>query len=770
SSIGPGGGGFLTAIAIDPTNENIVYVGTDLAGIFKSTDGGQNFKFICKGLKNLVIQKIVIDPRNTNILYLGTEGGLYKSTDGGGNWVKKINGFIESGSSLSYPIKAIAIDPNNSNIIYAGFGNALGNDSVHYSWGYDKYSQGQIYKSTNGGETWKLIINTGIETPAYIFEIAISSANSNNIFITTEKGFYKSNNGGISWVRKTVCLDRMTGIPFNDVRGLALHPTDPNILYVTVWSPQTPWNGGVFKSIDAGETWVAKNQGLLHRNDGSGGLLSNYPDVVIDSKNPDIIYTGDSCWGAYSVHKSTNGGTTWTDIIIYSGGAYQNIKIGPYGNSSVEVLAIANSNPNIVYFGTSMCVYKTANAGSNWIAVYTKEITPDVWQTSGIENTCLLDIAVDPTNSNTAYFGYADIGLLKSVDGGISFKTLRQGMDKYYADITSIVFDPDNSSILYAAGHPDNSFSEAVVMKSVDAGNTWSIIGNGASGLSLTGAIWAPIVIDPQSPRGTRKLYVAKYGSGIYKSTNGGRSWQAINNGLPVNRNIRALVIDPKNVNILYAGIYQNGQNGVADYGGVYKTIDGGGNWLQMDSNQMIDIWGLAVSPQNSSIVYAAVSSHWDAVNHRAYRGGVFRSTDAGKTWKQILDSNWIRTIAINPLNPSIIYAATFDNPYHDDYMSAGIHRSIDGGDHWALVNNNLPNTNVYKITIDHSDPRIIYIGTGGSGGFKGIDSSITDGVSLTPANPKIAPDGQKTQLLPAFPNPANPDVWIPYQLSSASE
>lgn len=721
TSLGPGGGGAMTAIAIDPVNDDIVYVGTDLAGVFKTTDGGQSFKFINKGLKNLVIQEIAIDSRNTNILYIGTEGGLYKSSDSGETWSKKVNGFIPSGGSLSYPVKAIAIDPNNSRVIYAGIGEAHGNAYVYHTTTYERYSQGQIYKSTNGGETWQLI-NTGpdrIETPAYIYELAVSPANPDIIFATTEKGFYKSTDGGVNWQR------RQTGIPYDDVRGLAMHPSNPDVIYITVWTPQNPWQGGVFKSTDGGETWTAKNQGLKHRNDGTGHLTSNYPEVIIDPQNHNIIYTGDWAYGAYGPQKSMDGGETWTGLIIYKAGKWQNIDIRPYGSVDISALAISNLNQNLVYFGTSMCVFKTEDAGGNWIAAHTEEAGLDVWQTRGIENTCLLDIAVDPNNSDTVYFGYEDIGLLKSEDGGISFKKLRQGMDKYYPDITSIAFDPDNSSILYIAGHPGNSFSEAVVMKSIDAGNIWSIIGNGASGLPLAGAIWSQIVIDPQSPREARTLYVAKYGYGVYKSINGGMTWFAINNGLPANLNVRALAIDPENPGILYLGIYMKGQNGIDEYGGVFKTENGGSNWRRIDNYKLINLWDLAVNPRNPLIVYAAVSQHWDAANHKTFQGGVFRSTDGGETWQQVLNNKHIYSLTINPQNPNIIYAATMDYPYKDDYMSAGIYRSTDGGNNWEIVTNELPITNIYDVTIAPSDPVVIYIGTAGGGGFKGIDSSI---------------------------------------------
>ncbi len=718
-NVGPGGGGAMTQIAIDPQNENIVYVGTDLAGIFKSTDGGQSFVYKTIGLSNLVVQQIVIDRVSPNILYVGTEGGIYKSTDYGETWVLKRNGFppISSGH-LSAPVKGICIDPNDHNTIYAGIGEAHGNRYIYYSSGYQL---GTIYKSTDQGENW-FIVNTGannIDTGAVTLEIGVCADSSNIIFATTTRGLYKSTDGGVNWFKKT------SGIPHDDVRGLAVHPTNPDIIYITVITPGgvEPWQGGVYKSTDRGETWVAKNAGLKHRNDGPNWFTSNYPYVFVYKQNPDILYTGDWAYGPYGPQKSTDGGETWVGLIQ---AGYGNINLGHHGGVATSAMALSQINADVLYFGTSMNLYKTINGGEQWLTIYTNEVQPGVWQTTGIENTCLYCITIDPQDSNVVYMGYADISLMKSTDGGITYKKADQGLS-YKDDITAITIDPVNPQIVYAADATSGSGGKCVVVKSTDGGNSWTVIGDSLNGLTNQGFIYS-IVLDPTSSVNSRILYITKNGAGVYKTTDGGNTWFTVNNGLGTNLSARVLCLDPTNPLVLYLGLTAKGSNGVEDYGGIYKTIDGGNTWSKIDQNQIVNVWDIEVVPNDPDIIYVGACRHYDALNGISFPGGVYRSTDGGSNWVSVLARDKIATVAINPVETSIIYAGTIDMPYHDTLMSEGVFKSTDGGNTWQCMCGPgvKGNTTVWSITISPHNPRTIYLSTFGRGVFKGTDMGGT--------------------------------------------
>lgn len=742
-NIGPGGGGWISQVVIDPTNENIIYAGTDTLGVAKSTDGGASWTLSNTGLKNPYVQKLKIDSQHANILYLGSKGGFYKSTNSGASWTKKINGLTDSGAKFSRPVNAIAIDPHNSDIIYVGYGNTLNNSKVSHVSDSAGYSQGKIFKTINGGDDWALV-STGtnqIQTPAYIFELAVDPSDANTLYATTEKGFYKSTNGGVDWVRKT------TGIPYDDVRGLALDPTSSQVssrvIYITVMSPDGPsggncssptWSGGVYKSTDGGETWVAKNAGLCHRNNGAEFLTSNYFTLTLDSQG--IIYTGDWAYGPYSMQRSADGGATWTGLITTKNpdGSWPNIDIwsdspgndDSYGNVSIKSIAVSPSKPNQIYFSSDMTMFKSVDSGAHWTAMHTKETNPGVWQTRGFENTVLRGVAVDPAHPNNLFLGYYDIGLMRSTDNGSTFKTSRQAMiaagaASYVPDIGGLAIDPSNSNI-YVAGHDDNTFSNSVVMKSSDSGTTWSIIGQASNGFPLAGGVRSAMIIDPSSPVNSRAIYAAKYGQGVYKTTDGGQSWSAVNNGLPTNLNFDALAISPTDSQTLYLGSREVGQsNGVANYGGIFKTTSGGSSWTKIDGDKLANVYDLQVSPQDALTIYAAVKTHYDSLNNKTLTGGVYRSKDGGQNWSKILSDDKVRSMVINPQNTDIIYAATGDDPYYDDSIQAGLYKSIDGGDTWFLANN-FPNTNSQYITLDPNDPTILYVGSNGSGVWRGID------------------------------------------------
>jgi len=720
NSIGPGGGGRITGITIDPKNEKIVYVYTDVSGVFKSTNGGAHFRSINTGLKNLAIQNLVIDPNHSNILYLGTRAsGIYRSTDGGSHWVKKSKGLIPSGAQLSYPIKALAIDPQHPKTLYAAYGEVLGNDHVIHSTGYKKYSRGNIYKSTNRGKTWHMV-STGahqIKTPAYVYELAVNPKKSKKIYATTETGFYVSSDGGVNWKKQS------HGLPSKDVRGLAINPHHPDILYVTVWSKKNHWNGGVFRSSDGGHTWKKRNSGLRHRSS------SNYPDVVIDPRHPHTLYTSDIAYGGDSgIQKSTNEGKTWNSLITHNKkkqsfpniDIWKNGKTDSFGNISASSIAIAASATRTLYFGTSMAVFQTTNGGKTWIAAHTKKWNDGSWQSRGIENSCVRSIVIDPKNTETLYIGNADIGLLKSTNQGKSFTVQRSGMGKYSSDIAGITVDPKQSSLLYAAGHPDNTFTRSVVMKSSDSGEHWSIIGKKATGLPTGGGITSPIVIDPSSPTEKRTLYVAKYGSGVYKSTNGGKTWRAKNTGLPHTHRARSIVIDPKNTTILYVGFGKNG--------GIFKTTTGGNTWSRIDHNMMRDIYDLTIDPSDSDTVYASVKNYWNSAAHKNYPsskiGGVFVTHDGGNSWSQILQNDTVREVAVDPTSKQRIYAVTKDDPYHDDYLAKGMYKSSNRGKDWSLMNGNLPNTNLNTITLDPKNSNKLYVGSACNGVFTALDKN----------------------------------------------
>ena len=761
--IGPGGGGWLTAITVVDDSQNTVYVGCDVGGIYKSTNHGESWEIKDQGLSIYFVHDIAYDPQSPEILYLATRGGVYKSLNGGDSWQAKRSGFpLVNDYHFSAPISDILIDPNSPNIIYAGIGVPnTGYDLNSFHW-QSVETKGAIYKSTDNGEEWELIRNTGIDTTAMIFSLALDHNNSNILYAATSEGIYKSLDAGLSWTPKN------TGLPQPLCMKLVVDPEQTNILYVTLWAEpgSLTWQGGVYKSIDGGENWSVKNNGLPQEIGDVSGMTCNYPALVMDEQNPQILYTGNIPWTPDpGVYKTTDGGENWA-WVSRPDPPDENMDLGWISEAEVSAVCIGidPNNSNSLYFGTSMYLFKTENGGEFWDQAYTRPMGNNYWQGNGFETTVAYTIAVDPTNSDNIYAGYWDIGMFKSQDGGSTFKEATNGMN-YNANTFDITIDPANPAIIYATGGWWEE-NQGEVYKSTDNAENWSVINNGMPDAQ----VWS-IALDKNSSVDSRTLYATSYHNGVYKTTDGGQNWLPINNGLGVDNNLqlRKIIIDPNNSNVLYAGIeakvIEDGDEITTIQGGLFKSVDAGENWTRIDSDSpQLSVWDIDIDPMDSQIIYTSVSSEYDHSLQIDYHGGVYKTTDGGLTWEMAnngfgsLENLDVSSIAISPANHQTLYATTTDSPYHDECNGRGIFKSTDSGNTWQAVNSGLGVHYFSTITIDPSNSSILYAGSSGNGIDKGIDSEVSGSVELDS-------DSDLERIFNS-PNPFSSSTDINFQLS----
>ncbi len=725
-NIGPGGGGWITAMTVVNDAQHTVYVGCDVGGIYKSTDHGQTWTIKDEGLSIYFMHDIEYDRTNPEILYLASRGGVFKSIDGGDHWEAKRNGMppIED-FSFSTPMSDIAIDPFDHNTIFAAVGVPnSGYDLDSYHW-QSSGVKGTIYKSTDAADTWTAIYNTGIPIEAMIYSLAIDPTNSNIMYAATSEGVYKSTDAGANWTLKN------TNIPHGLTMRILINPSNTDILYVTIWAlPGSPiWQGGIYKSTNGGNTWAAINNGLPQVMGSTSGFTTNYPNLLMDEQNPETLYIGNIPYTPDpGVYKTTDGGANWT-WVSRAEPPNQNISLGwiseDQASAAPMAMAIDQQDPNRLYFGTSMHLFTTDNAGDTWTYAYTNDMGNGYWQGNGFETTVCQAITVDPSNPDNVYFGYWDIGFLKSTDGGSTFKRSVTGMT-YPNNVFDIIVDPANPAILYAAGGWwEDNYGE--VYKSTNYGESWTPLNNGI----VDAQIWS-IALDENSPVNSRTLYATSYENGIFKTTDGGQSWFSVSNGLGTNGNLqmRKITIDPNNSNILYAGLENKtieiGDNLSTVQGGVYKSVDAGVNWTRIDNSApQLSVWDIEVDPNNSSIVYTAVDAEYDHTLQEDFLGGVYKSTDGGSTW-QLLNNGFgnpenliVTAIDIDPTDSNILYATTSDSPFHDDSSGRGIFKSTDGGNSWQAMNNGLGVLYYDAITIDPNNPSTLFAGSGGNGAYK---------------------------------------------------
>lgn len=503
----------IETIAVDPKNPNIIFVGTYGAGVFKSTNGGQSFVPKSKGLPTQRISKIAIDYQDSNLLYavLHDNYGIFRSEDGGSNWVEINTGITGSDKDIA----SFAIDPVNSNILYAG-----------------THTYGKVLKSENNGESWKQVNNKFTES--YIGDIAVDFKNDKNIYVATSEGIFKSEDGGVNFKK------RNSGLSDVNATSIIIHPKDSNILFTSTYS------SGLYKSVDASGTWTAKSLGLpyypvncLQFNPKNSELLlatgkgiylskdrqifslvglegATVTSIAYDPKDANYVYAGTYYKGFY---RSDDSGATWKRITNDLDNVYiVDIEVDP---SDYRVLYVATEPEGI---------YKSIDMGATF-----KQIN------IGLKNKRVYAIEIDPVNSQILYVATFGGGVFKSTNGGSSWNEINKGLSNY--DLTDIEINPKDPKILYVSAYRGGVF------KSTDSGANWTEFNKGLENKNIL-----DITLNAGYPNA---IAVATEG-GVFFVENYGTTWEKMNEGL-TDTVAQTIAFNPNNVSYLYVGTYQGG-------------------------------------------------------------------------------------------------------------------------------------------------------------------------------------------------------------------
>lgn len=537
-------GGYVKVLVRHPQDASVLYAGTIRGGVFKSTNAGQSWTPVSQGLTSLYIQGLVIDPVSPATLYAGTDRGLFKTTDGGTSWVsassaverdsfralvldpaipttmyatvanrgvlKTVDGgvtwtAVNTGLTLGI-MRSLAMDPSNSRILYVGADN------------------GAIYKTTNGGESWSPA-RTGVPSSARDIDVlVIDSSNPATLYAATVTGIYKSVDAGANWT------DVNTGLTNRIVLSLLWVVGTPSTLYAGTRS-------GIFQSTTGGASWSSA----------STGLRSLYVTSLLAAPgNPSIVYAGTQDGGVF---KSVDGAVSWAE--------------SRRGMNNTELTAITFSPlaPNVAYAGTRDGIFKTANAGESW---------SDVSQ--GLPGRQVQAIALHPTDSATVYVG-TSLGLYKTVDGGGSWVSIFPPAHS----VTAVALHPTTPETIYVG-------TVYFLYKSVDGGNSWTQY---TQGFPSTMWVWS-IVFSSQNPSTVFMTATDK----VYRSTDDGAQWAEINTGLPVDFAKKQLAVAPGTTETLYMASTNQG---------LFKTVNGGASWERIFSS---NAHSLAIDPQDPRTLY----------------------------------------------------------------------------------------------------------------------------------------------------------------------
>jgi len=367
-SVGPDGGTF-TAVAVDPGNASIVYLGTYGAGVYRSTDQGASWTQRITGLDNTYIQSLAVDPQNGNVLYAGTyAGGVYKSTNAGANW-------FASNGSLSDPhvVYDLEVDPLNPQIVY--FAGRIKNTLI-----------GVVYKSVNGGADWSLLMRGDqFNTDDYFYDIDVDPVNSNTLYLSAhEHGFHKSINGGASFSAIN------SGVSDLSARSTALDSANPALIFGGVWH-----GAGVFKSTNGGASWTKVSGGLPTDVE----VYRLYIDQSTGGTKPLFACTYEN-----GLYRSTNNGASWGSVGL--------------NNQFLYDFAIAPGTPQNWYAGLSYRgLYRSSNAGATWSPSH-----------SDVSSLSINGFAALTSQPGYIYAGVYGIGVVRTNDGGSTWQEFNTGL------------------------------------------------------------------------------------------------------------------------------------------------------------------------------------------------------------------------------------------------------------------------------------------------------------------------------------------------------
>jgi len=398
-------------------------------------------------------------------------------------------------------------------------------------------------------------------------------------------------------------------------------------------------DGGVFKSEDQGKTWIPCNNGLTNR------LVRA---LAIDPDDPNILYAG--TWNG-KVHISTDGGNSWQE---HSSG------LPPL---EIQALAVHTHDPRRLYVGTHAGVFTTTNGGEQWhpAAEFTGTLR------------CMV---MEVEHPDILYVGTAQHGIYKTVDGGVSWFSLRTP----FANVSSLVIPPRTTRTVYA-------ISGGKIWRTENAGLVWTYVDYWRDP-----AVAQCLAVNPKNPQ---EVYVGLQ-DGLHKSEDARQTWARSDVGL-MGRNVQLVAVDPMQPNIIYACTDNQ----------LFASSDSGHTWEQRSSIQAhtaASILALEADPKDGDVFYASVAG-----------GGLYRTTDKGEQWEHVgksLPLAQITALEVDPVDSQTIYVGT---------KEGFVFRSNNGGTIWAS-GSRIAEAPIHTLVVDPEQRKRIYGGTLGRGLFRSDD------------------------------------------------
>jgi photosystem II stability/assembly factor-like uncharacterized protein len=697
---------------------------------------------------------------DARLVYVGAaSGGLWKSSNGGTTFKEVFKDHVQT-------IGAVTINQKNKDIVWVGTGETRTRNSISVGNG--------IYKTTNGGEKWE---HLGLEKTDHISKIIINPENTDEVYVAAlggvwapneDRGVFKTTDGGKTWT-KILYVNDGTGCA-----DLAMHPTNPNILYAAMWDfqrkPYTFRSGGpgssLYRTTDGGKSWnkvdVASDMGELGRIAVAFSPISpNIIYALIESKKtglyrstdfgkswelrttaqvvadrpfyfsyivPDPVDTNKIYKPGFFMVVSDDGGFSFTSPFIEGGNVH----------GDMHALWINPKNNSNMYLGTDGGLYISYDKGSTWVHAQNLPISQ------------FYHVAVDNEKPYNVYGGLQDNGSWVGPSEGLGAISNSDWQSVGYGDGFNVMPDPTDKNIIYWQYQGGNLMRFHKNTREIKEVKPFS--DNPDEKLRFN---WdTPIAF---SPTNSGAMYVgSQY---LYRTTNRGDSWEKISPDLTTNDPEKqkqdksgGLTIDnstaenhctiytisesPKNSKIIWAG---------TDDGNLQVTDDDGENWTEVTPNVPSlpkNTWCAKVQASNhdANTAYVVFDGHRNG-DKKVY---VYKTTDLGTTWTSLATESietFARTITEDFVNPNLLFLGT-------EY---GLYISIDGGKEWVRFEGKVPKVPIYEMVI-HPTENDLVIATHGRGVLiidnitplrQLTDEVLSSEITLFPSEPYIITNPQ---------------------------
>lgn len=688
--------GFMTALTVSPSQKGILYAGGDVHGFKYSDNAGESWQLRQSGLwkaGGLGVAAIVPHPKQPGKLYMlsgradngKADYGFYSSEDDGQTWTLLNKNLIPAVPQASNPQlrvygKLIALDSS-------------GPQDTLYVASYDK----GLFKSTDGGKSFKAIGLAGSlgkdKEHVNLTAVVLDPRDPKTVYVgvrydaTGKKGevFQESKAGGAVWRSKdsgATWQEVWTGIP---VRDLDIDPNDPTTIYAACLGK------GMYRSTDGGDTWQPINNGLSLTTPKKAPLYYNTVTVNPKRKGEVLIGTGIGHLNAVygSVFRSTDAGDTWTNLIQPSHvHADPGLFIPDFyhmGGSgyAVSIISIPWWDPNTIYVAGRAGVWVSNDNGDNWRTIFT-----------GLQGRRLLSSAIVPGTQHFI-FGMVDfsMGGFDAATGKFQPIDTKQALGTKDRNI-AIAVDAVQSKMMAGVGNQyANEGNYGSVIASKD-GDHWTPKNNGLPGKRVSGLKMAPSNPDI--------AYAALKGAGIYRTTDGGDHWSKQSQGLVGESSLFSsftrvpVAVHPQNPDIAYV---------LDDALGIFRTTDGGKSWAKaMNGIQFsgkMQFTDLSLDPTDPGTVYVSTSN------------GLYQSRNGGEEWQPLTSlppsMGQFGSIAVDPRNGNVFVAVEADSGSTAD-TKPGIYLSADKGATWsAIYSDGSFGTQFDALLIDTALPDVVY-------------------------------------------------------------